>query len=614
MTHAASAPFWVKALLVTILVACTVPGWLYLAGLTTTFVLFKGAAGAPETSLGTYLEYFQHHRAVASVRTALVLGAVAASLPLIGLLAALLRKPRQSLHGDARFARRPDIARAGLLDGAGDGIILGRLGKDYLTAGLDQYPHVLLAAPTGSGKGVGVVLPNLFNWNHSAIVLDIKKENWAITAGFRKAHGHQVFLFDPASPQRSTHRWNPLAYVRDDDALRVDDIQKIGSIIFPDVPNTDPIWTASCRSLFTGLVLYLFETEGRPRTLGQVAREAYSGDDTRWSAIIAQRQSEGRPLSDVCAASLMDYVNTSDNTRTSIRKTFTSRFELFTNPIIDAATAGNDFDLAALRKTRMTVYLGITPDNLGRLAPLLNLFFQQVVDLNTRELPDQNPTLKYQCLLLMDEFRALGKMQVIAEAIAYLRGYGIRLLTILQSPSQVREVYGDNAAKNFFQNHPVRICYTPADIDVATEISRELGNMTFKATSRSKPQMFGKGNRSQTESDQARALMLPQEVKAIGAEEALLFAKGCLPIRATKIRWYQDEVLKTRATTPPPIPPSPAAVKVAPEEVDDAGRTGAVGFDQHVLPGQRHVPSSPAHLSEEEAQALADVLFREVTR
>lgn len=124
-----------------------------------------------------------------------------------------------------------------------------------------------------------------------------------------------------------------------------------------------------------------------PVTLGQVAREAYSGDDKRWKKIVEARQAEGNPLSQACAASLLDYVNTSDNTRTSIRKTFTSRFDLFTNPIIDAATSANDFDISAVRKRRISIYLGITPNTLDRLAPLLNLFFQQVVDLNTRELP-----------------------------------------------------------------------------------------------------------------------------------------------------------------------------------------------------------------------------------
>ena len=89
----------------------------------------------------------------------------------------------------------------------------------------------------------------------------------------------------------------------------------------------------------------------------------------------------------------------------SVRKTLTARLGLWLNPRIDAATSANDFDLRELRQRPMSIYLGVTPDNLDRMAPLLNLFFQQVVDLNTRELPEQNPKLNRKVLLLLDDFR-----------------------------------------------------------------------------------------------------------------------------------------------------------------------------------------------------------------
>ena len=88
----------------------------------------------------------------------------------------------------------------------------------------------------------------------------------------------------------------------------------------------------------------------------------------------------------------------------SVRKTVTARLGLWLNPRIDAATSTNDFDLRSLRQRPMSIYLGVTPDNLDRMAPLLNLFFQQVVDLNTRELPEQNPKLNRKVLLCSMNF------------------------------------------------------------------------------------------------------------------------------------------------------------------------------------------------------------------
>lgn len=621
MTPNASAPFWVRASLLALLALCAVPAWLWLAGRAFLMLAFHGD-GQPAATLLTWPIYAHAYGSIAGVRRLLILSGAGATIAILAPLALLFIKPRPPLHGRARFARLRDIRKAGLLDDASDGIIVGRLGRRVLTASLATFPHVMLAAPTGSGKGVGIVIPNLLNWNHSVIVLDIKKENWQLTAGFRAEHGHEVFLFDPASPHRHTHRWNPLAYVRDDHALRVDDVQKIAHILFPDIAGTDPIWTASCRSLFLGLVLYLLETPGKSVTLGQVARESFAGNDQRFAKIIETRQAEGNPYSDACAHALLDYVHTSDNTRTSIRKTFTSRFELFLNPTIDAATCANDFDLEALRRRRISIYLGITPDNLTRLSPLLNLFFQQVVDLNTRELPEHNPDLKVQCLLLLDEFRALGKMPLIVEAVAYLRGYGVRLMPIFQSPSQVRELYGEEAAKAFFQNHPIRIAFTPPDMGVATEISRELGTYTVKARSVSRPSAFSKGTRSMSESDHARALLLPQEVKAIGTDETLILAKGCPPIRADKIRWYRDPDFKHRHRRPPTVAPVP---RVRAEHVDGTSTSSrppeaadldtlydrplsdfSLDLSDVAIPG--------GELSQVEAEALADQLYAAMTR
>lgn len=591
MSRSGSAPFWVRGCIVAVLVIAAGPAWLYVASHVFQLVAFRGE-GLVFVHVLTWVDYFMTYRHEVSVRSPLVTGAVVATVVCVAPFSALFMKGRPSLHGRARFASSADMRAAGLLANNGDGIILGRHGRGFLTAGLRSHPHVMLAAPTGSGKGVGVVIPNLLNWDHSVIVLDIKRENWDLTSGFRARHGHEVFLFDPASPERLTHRWNPLAYISQDADLRVNDIQKIGNILFPDVAGSDPIWTASCRSLFLGLVLYLIESGDRPCTLGQVAREAYAGNDMRFKAIAESRDAVGKPLSDTCLSALGDYMDTADNTRTSIRKTFTSRFELFLNPIVDAATSANDFDLSALRKRRISIYLGITPDNLSRMAPLLNLFFQQVVDLNTRDLPERNPDLKYQCLLILDEFRALGKLPLIIEAIAFLRGYGVRLLPIFQSPSQVREVYGEDAARAFFQNHAVRIVYTPGDMDTAAEVSRELGNLGMNASSTSKSRTIGSGSsRSVSDSEQARALLLPQEVKEMGDDEELLFARGCRPIRARKIRWYSDSTFKSRAQAPAPVPVAPPARSVPIENPEPAPIA--------MLP----------EITQEEAAALADELY-----
>ncbi|MCK7497169.1 MAG: type IV secretory system conjugative DNA transfer family protein [Comamonadaceae bacterium] len=82
----------------------------------------------------------------------------------------------------------------------------------------------MLSAPTRSGKGVGVVIPNLLNWPDSVVVLDIKGENYDITAGYRAAHGQAVYAFSPFDEDARSHRWNPLTAVRTSPLHRVGDL------------------------------------------------------------------------------------------------------------------------------------------------------------------------------------------------------------------------------------------------------------------------------------------------------------------------------------------------------------------------------------------------------
>lgn len=550
----------------------------------------------------------------------LISAAVCGAVLYLPLLILIIPK-KESLHGDARWATGQEIRRAGLR--GTDGIIVGEEGGKFLIASLNENPHIVLAAPSGSGKGVGFVVPNLLNYDGSFVVLDMKKENFELTAGFRAAHGHEVFLFDPASPTRRTHRWNALHYVRDDPAFRVDDLQKIASILFPDPDSGDPIWAASARSLFLGLGLYLFETPGKLRTLGQMAREAYGGDPERFRKFFDDAKRAGTPYSDTCVRMLEDFMRTPDKTRGSILKTFTSAFEIYFNPFVDAATSGNDFDFADLRRKRMTIYLGISPDNLGRLAPLLNLFFQQLVDVNVRTRPDEDPSIKYHVALLLDEFRSLGKLKVIVDAIAFLRGYWLHLLPVFQSWSQVNEVYGEQAARTFQENHRIEVTYTPGSLATAKELSERLGNKTVKSVSRSRPSGFSSGSRSMNISEAARALRMPQELLEMPDDEVIVLVRGMKPIKGEKIRYYKDPRFTGRIVPPPPVPevqpvqvesivPQAPAVTTRPVDVSDIDSLYTRDLSDFDLDFSG-ITVPTGDLSQEDAEALADAMFAQLT-
>lgn len=544
-------PTWAKVLIGVVLIGVLGAVWARLAG--EVFVALAKVDVQPDFL--TWYRYWSFYSDNKAVAQHLYVAAAVATAP-FGFVAWLIFSGDKgpALYGEARFAKRSEIKAAGLL-GEG-GIIVGKLGRQYLMYSGDS--HVYVAAPTRGGKGVGIVIPNLLNWPDSVVVLDIKQENWDLTSGFRAAHGHECFLFNPAARDGRTHCWNALAYISEEPGARINDIQKIASMIWPDpADGGDPIWTASCRSLFLGLVLYLLETPGSTVSLGEVLRQGMSATPKRLKEMLEKRQASDEPLSAACVAALSDYLDTSDNTRTSIRKSFTSRLELWQNPMIDAATSRNDFDLRELRRKPMSVYIGITPDDLDRMAPIINLLFQQIIDLNTRELPQQDPSLRYKCLLLMDEFMAPGRIPVLAKGISYIAGYGLRILAIFQSPAQVRDPrggYGHEAAETLFDNMDVRVVFAPANYRIAKEISDELGTDTVKKRSKGKSgQAFKSKSHSENESEHGRALLLPQEVKEIGQWKEILLVRNVKPIKCEKIRFFLDPVFTDRLRAVSPV-------------------------------------------------------------
>jgi type IV secretion system protein VirD4 len=506
--------------------------------------------------------------------------ALAFTLVLASAGAALVPR-RRALHGEARFACRSEIAAAGLF--GREGIILGRRGRRYLRLGGQQ--GVALAAPPRAGKGTGVVIPNALSWPGSLVCVDIKRENWTITAGFRARSGQACYLFDPFAEDGRTARWNPFSYVSTDPKRRLNDLQRIAEMLYPDPTTGDPFWTASARSLFLGIALYLFETPSLSQTIGEVLRQGMASDDEgfgqHWKRIIEGRNSGSRPLSPQCVRALYDVIDLAPVTASSIRKTFTSRLDLWLNPILDAATAESDFDLRELRRRRMSIYVGVNPDDLHRLRPVLNLFFQQAIGLQTRELPERNPALKHQVMMLLDEFTALGRIPIIAEAISYLPGYNVRVVLVIQTPAQLREVYGIHNAETMLKSLAARIVFAPKDFPDAREISDELGFTTVAVRTVSKPlgatlERRGGLSKSQSVSLQRRALLLPQEVKELGTEEAIVFYEGLRPIRCRKIRYFADRRFRLRILPPPRValPASSASKRPSAQPAETATAPG----------------------------------------
>lgn len=541
--------------LVGIMVAIAFVGGLYAGG-----HLFLQWQHLPSHMLSWHVLFdywgaYSHVHKLKVVLTVCFLVALAIPLLVLAVFAyTFLLTPQRKLHGDARFANRFEIVKSGLISDKPNtepSVLVGKYKGDYLKS-FGNKP-LFLAAPTRSGKGVGVVIPNLLHYSDSIVVLDIKLENYKITSGFRAQHGHEVYLFSPSTTDFKSHRWNPLAYIRNDRIYRVADIQAIANIIYPS-GGKDTFWNDNAQALFLGLVLYLLDTPSEICSLSRVI-ELTAPDSgislSDWiKEMLQKREAAGEPISSECKNALLSFAGGSDNTKSGILSSVTAPLNVFRDPITAAATSANDFDLRDIRRKRMTVYIGIQPNDLDRFGNLINLFFSQLINENTKALPEQDPSLKYQCLLLMDEFTALGRVGIIEKAIAFMSGYGLRLLMIIQNKSQLVTPYTEHGTRSLLTNMGLKILFAPSDQHDANEYSEILGYSTEKQDSRSR-QTGGREGGSISTSDQRRALLLPQEIKAIGPEnEVIVLDDGTPPIFTKKIIYYTDAVFKLRMNQP----------------------------------------------------------------
>lgn len=583
-------------------------------------VTFLHVNGADPALAGPFsiIEYWKlyAHSSEKFVRVSVQLCAIGPWALLAGFIGwAVIAKQNRPLHGAARFANTAEIRKAGLLDpkgGLDKTILVGKKNGRYLTYG--GYQFVILAAPTRSGKGVGIVVPNCLNYSDSLVVLDIKGENFDITSGFRAKHGQKVYLFAPFDEAGVTHRYNPLEYISDDPAQRLGDIDAIGTALYSGGNQNDKFWSENAKDLFRGLCLFVLERKDLPKTFGEILRQA-SGKGKPLKEYIFEElkkaQDTGHPFSNACIDCLNRVLSNSENTLAGIVATFGTPPLIFQNPRVDLATSANDFDLREVRRELMSIYFKMPPNKLKEGSVLVNLFFDQLLNLNTRVLPSQDKTLKHQCLVLLDEMTSIGKVAMIAQAVSYMAGYNMRLLTIIQNKSQLEDVYGKAGALTLLSNHALMVMYAPSPTvqSDAQEYSEMLGYETVKSRSRTSSMQSS----STSTSDQRRALMLPQEIRELGQTREIVSLENCKPILCDKIRYYEDPDITCRAHLPPPsIPKQDIDTFIA--KIENRTRPMTAGemaapseaAAKVVLEGLQELPQSAVAWGQDEVESFVD--------
>ena len=474
------------------------------------------------------------------------------------------RKP--SLYGETVWATDQQAEQAGFrfcTGLAGGGIVLGRHESRDALLTFPGDEHVVLYAPTRTGKGISLVIPNCLRWPDSLICLDLKRENWKATAGARMAMGQRVFLFDPLAPSGETARYNPFSYIDRDSPDAFNQLQMLGTTIFPEPPESNAqFWVNAARGAWIGAAALVAETPVLPFTMEQVLDFFTRPDATAVvTRMIEQALEGGHPYTRACVRSLSDYIASSTG-RTdlydSIRKSVSTRLALWQNSRICAATEESDFDLRLLRQEKISIYVAVAPGDIERLSPLLAIFFQQVVNTVCRTLPEDDPTVRHHVLMLLDEFPTIGAMPHLAKAFAFVAGYWLRIALVLQDPPQLDGVYGRDMAKTILDNCGCEVVFGTKNQDLTESLSKRVGDNTTTAVTEQRPRFWASlqwGKQSESEHPHRRPLMLPQEIARLSDAHQLVIRRGVGPIRARKIRWYEDRVFSVLRLPAPNVAP-----------------------------------------------------------
>jgi type IV secretion system protein VirD4 len=450
-------------------------------------------------------------------------------------------------YGSARWATASEI-RAAQLTGP-DGVVLGRLGRQYLRHNGPE--HVLCFAPTRSGKGVGLVVPTLLTWPGSCIVHDIKGENWTLTSGFRALHG-RVLLFDPTN--RRSAAYNPLMEVRRGE-WEVRDVQNIADVLVDPEGALEKRnhWEKTSHSLLVGAILHVLYAE-QDKTLAGVAN--FLSDPKRpieatLNAMMTTAHLGHSGPHSVIASAARELLNKSENERSGVLSTAMSFLGLYRDPVIAEVTRRSDWQIKDLVEGGQpaSLYLVVPPSDISRTKPLIRLILNQIGRRLTEDLDAQKH--RHRLLLMLDEFPALGRLDFFESALAFMAGYGLKSFLIAQSLNQIEKAYGAN--NSILDNCHVRVCFASNDERTARRVSDALGMATELramknyAGHRLSPWL---GHLMVSRQETARPLLTPGEVMQLPPDDELVLISGCSPIRAKKARYFEDERFRQRLMPP----------------------------------------------------------------
>ena len=529
-------------------------------------------------------------------------------------------RPNPFLHGSARWANREDIEAATLLPRArtlmdwvqgtphpsADGVYVGGWldGKGRLHYLRHNGPeHVLTYAPTRSGKGVGLVIPTLLSWPHSALIADLKGELWELTAGWRQQYAkNKVLRFEPAAAQGSV-RWNPLDEVRPGTEHEVADVQNLATILVdPDGRGLESHWQKTSQALLVGVMLHaLYKARHDGTTTSLPAVDRMLADPQRtiaelWKEMTTYGHVNGQ-VHPVVGAAARDMMDRPEEEAGSVLSSAKSYLALYRDPLVAHNVSASEFKIRDLmhHASPVSLYLVTKPNDKARLRPLIRVFVAMALRLLTDTIAVQRETVPpsgfmgmlerlgvrsappqlttkasydHRLLGMLDEFPSLGKLEIFQESLAFMAGYGLKFYLICQDINQLKSrETGYGADEAISSNCHIQNAFPPNRLETAEHLSRLTGQTTViheQLTVSRRRMSAWQAQESRTHHEVRRPLLTPDEClrmpgpkkdaqgRIIEAGDMVMYVAGCPAIYGRQPLFFHDPTFAARAAIPPP--------------------------------------------------------------
>lgn len=531
------------------------------------------------------------------------IGVVTASVGLlilvvVKMVSANSSKVNEYLHGSARWANIQDIRAAGLIPRARSvwQVIAGKKpvasSGVYIGAWLDKKgkqhylrhagpEHVLCYAPTRSGKGVGLVVPTLLSWGHSAVITDLKGELWALTSGWRQKHAkNRVLRFEPAAANGSVC-WNPLDEIRLGTENEVGDVQNLATLLVdPAGKGLETHWQKTAQALLVGVILHsLYKAKADGTTASLPSVDAMLADPNRnigelWMEMTTYGHLVNGQNHYVVGSSARDMMDRPDEEAGSVLSTAKSYLALYRDPVVAQNVGKSEFKIQDLMHDdrAVSLYIVTQPNDKARLRPLVRVMVNMVMRLlaDKMDFKDGRPVAhyKHRLLMMLDEFPSLGKLEIMQESLAFVAGYGIKCYLICQDINQLKSKetgYGHD--ESITSNCHIQSAFPPNRVETAEHLSKLTGQTTvakeqITTSGRRTSALLGQVSRTLQEVQRPlltldECLRMPGPVKTdrgdiAEAGDMIVYVAGHPAIYGKQPLYFKDPIFQARASVPAP--------------------------------------------------------------